>query len=52
MAETTFYCAIEIEILFNKERLKRKAEHTNRVENDEMSDIGRLKCIITSEKSG
>ena len=27
MAETTFYCAIEIEILFNKERLKRKAEH-------------------------
>ena len=27
MAETMFYCAIEIEILFNKERLKRKPEH-------------------------
>lgn len=27
MAQTTFYCAIKIEILFNKERLKRNAEH-------------------------
>ena len=27
MAETTFYCAFEIDILFKKERLKRKAEH-------------------------
>ena len=52
MAETTFYCAIEIEILFNKERLTRKAEYNIELKNDEMSDIGRLKYIITSEKSG